>query len=227
MFLGTDIYAQEDKKSEEDKSKSGSSFNWDQKRAKRFRMDPIINTLLYDEFAPSISADGKTLVFQSNREGKVWDYYRLYEVKRDDMGKWSEPKPIDAINSKLEGSESGAAAGGDAAAADGEKKKSAAKIVNGPWLSYDGKELYFSSNFEGNMDIYVSKKEGENWGAPTKVPGSVNTGDYEGFPSVSGDGKRLYFMRKAASSEGSANGASTEAAAAGGEEGGKKRRQRS
>jgi len=143
----------------------------------RERMPNIINTLLHDEYSPAISADGRTLVYQSNRGGKVWEYYRLWEAKRDTVtGFWLEPKPIESINSK---------------AADGD-------FIGGPSLSYDGNTMYFFAKIGGgNEDIYMAKRgaNGE-WGEPTPVAGAVNTGDYEGFPSISSDGQRLYFVRK-------------------------------
>ena len=46
------------------------------------------------EYAPSISADGKTMIFQSNREGS----YKLYQAKLDDNGTWTDIKSIDKIN---------------------------------------------------------------------------------------------------------------------------------
>lgn len=144
---------------------------------KRERLPNIINTLLHDEYSPTISADGKTLVYQTNRGGKSWELYRLWEAKRDTVtGFWTEPKAIEAINSK---------------AGEGD-------FIGGPFLSYDGSSLYFHAKIGGDSeDLYVSNRgaNGE-WGAPAKVAGAVNTGDYEGFPSISSDGQRLYFVRK-------------------------------
>ena len=45
-------------------------------------------------------------------------------------------------------------------------------------------------------DIYYSKREGDTWSAPIRLEGEVNTDDqFEGFPSVSSDEKKLYFIR--------------------------------
>jgi hypothetical protein len=162
---------------------------------RRERLPNVINTLLHDEYAPAISPDGKTLVYQSNQGGNKWEYYRLWESKRDSAsGFWTTPTPIEAINAK--------AAAGD--------------IIGGPSLSYDGNTLYFFAKMSGSQeeDIFVSTRGADGkWGEPKAVGGSVNTGDYEGFPSISADGSRLYFMRKkadggdqaAASSESSEN----------------------
>jgi len=211
LFMGGNVLAQE---STGDTSNDGTAGDdsskakpFTQKRHKRHRMDPIINTLIYDEYAPTISGDGKTLIFESNRkEGKKWDTYRLWEATKQEDGKWGTPKPIDAINSQAGGGE-----GESTDAESGESSGSSNGAIVGPFLNYDGTELYFSANFDGNMDIYVAKKNGDEWGAPEKVEG-VSSGEYDGFPSVSGDGQRMYFMRKA---EGGSEGGDTEAAAEG------------
>jgi hypothetical protein len=145
---------------------------------KRERMPNVINTLLHDEYAPAISPDGKTLVYQSNKGGKTWEYYRLWHSMRDTVtGFWTEPNPIDEIN-------------GDFKQGD---------IFGGPALSYDGKTLYFFAKMGdgGSEDLYHSMKGADGkWSKPEKVPGGVNSGDYEGFPSISPDGMFLYFVRK-------------------------------
>ncbi|MEM6299116.1 MAG: OmpA family protein, partial [Bacteroidota bacterium] len=158
--------------------------NYKVRMDKRHRMDPIVNTLEFDEFAPTVTADGNTMVFESNREGKKWGNYRLYHTMRDENGKWSEPMPIASVNDK---------------AADGE-------MVTGPWLSPDGLTLYFSANYsdsKGDFDIYMATRESADaeFGEPMALPGSVNGADYDGFPSVSADGRRMYFMRRAAEGE--------------------------
>ena len=145
----------------------------------RQRLPNIINELLDDEFAPTISPDGKSLIYQSNRNGKKFEgYYRLWESKKDSNGWWTAPTPLEAINAK--------AAKGD--------------IIGGPMYAYDGNTLYYFAKIAGSQaeDIYYSTKQGDKWSEPMPVKGAVNTGDYEGFPSVSPDGQRLYFMRKSA-----------------------------
>ncbi len=153
---------------------------------KRQRLPNIINDLLDDEFAPAISPDGKTLIYQSNRKGKKFEgYYRLWESKKDSNGWWTTPAPIESINAK--------AAAGD--------------LIGGPFFGYDGNTLYYFAKISGSQaeDIYFSTKQGDKWSEPMPVKGAVNTGDYEGFPSISPDGQRLYFMRKSASADNSAS----------------------
>jgi len=123
------------------------------------------------EYAPSISADGKTMIFQSNREGS----YKLYQAKLNDIGTWTDIKSIDKINNF-----------GDTT-----------DLRGGPSISFDGNTLYFFASFSGGYgreDIYYSTREGNDWGEPKNIGGMINDSGYQGFPSISADGKTLYFV---------------------------------
>lgn len=125
----------------------------------------------HTEFAPTLSADGRTMIFQSDA-GSGWE---LYESKLQDDGNWSEPFPLKEINDKCD-------------------------FVAGPSLSYDGNILYFTAFIEGETeseDIYFATRIDETtWGEPKSIGEPINTNDdYEGFPSVSSDGNSLYFIR--------------------------------
>lgn len=125
------------------------------------------------EFAPSISADGKTMVLQ--REGKRGSY-QLYESKMDENGIWSEPSYISAIN-------------------DFGRKTD---FLAGPNMSYDGNLLYYTAFFEfqsESEDIFYSIRTGDQWSEPIEIGAPINTSDFEGFPSISADGKTIFFIR--------------------------------
>jgi len=68
--------------------------------------------------------------------------------------------------------------------------------VGQPYLSPNGKRLYFSSDAlegYGEKDIFVSELDEDNiWGYPKNLGPEVNTDAYEGFPYVHKDGS-LYF----------------------------------
>ncbi|MCW3082897.1 MAG: hypothetical protein JWP12_263 [Bacteroidetes bacterium] len=71
----------------------------------------------------------------------------------------------------------------------------AAYSVAHPSLSEDGEWLFFTSDMPGGMggmDIYVCKKNGEEWGAPQNLGPEVNTAADEVFPCIRKDGT-LYF----------------------------------
>ncbi|MCK5367382.1 MAG: PD40 domain-containing protein, partial [Cyclobacteriaceae bacterium] len=65
-------------------------------------------------------------------------------------------------------------------------------------LSYDGNFVVFSSRRSpgiGNYDIWISEKIGNNWSQPKNPGKPLNSPSHEGNPSLSPDGKSIYFMR--------------------------------
>jgi outer membrane protein OmpA-like peptidoglycan-associated protein len=170
----------------------------------RKRLPPPINETEHIEYAPSISADGRTLIFQSDKYGlfvnaakkvpqinaegrseKILDEYEtnffgIYEVKLHPSGEWMKPNPIGAINEYA--------------------REMMTPVMGGPSISYDGNILFFFANFGksgyGREDIFYSIREKNGWSKPINIGSTINTDGYEGFPSVSPDGKRLYFTRE-------------------------------
>jgi outer membrane protein OmpA-like peptidoglycan-associated protein len=64
-----------------------------------------------------------------------------------------------------------------------------------PYLSVDGRKLYFSSDRPGGlggMDLYVSEWSGSAWGAPQNLGAPINTPGNEVFPFIHADGT-LFF----------------------------------
>jgi outer membrane protein OmpA-like peptidoglycan-associated protein len=64
-------------------------------------------------------------------------------------------------------------------------------------LAPDGQTLYFTvcnrSDGLGSCDLYISQRKGEGWSAPINMGIKVNTGVWDSQPSISPDGKTLYF----------------------------------
>jgi outer membrane protein OmpA-like peptidoglycan-associated protein/Tol biopolymer transport system component len=138
-----------------------------------------VNTVKFTEYAPSLSADGQTLVYETDRAaGKGgWE---LYQADLLQNGSWSIPKALSSINSFGNGKD----------------------LIGGPSISYDGNTLFYFAFLEdspvksyGREDIYYSVREKNGWSKPINLGSVVNTPGYEGFPSISADGKRLYFMQ--------------------------------
>ncbi len=65
-------------------------------------------------------------------------------------------------------------------------------------LSPDGQFLFFTGcnrpDGLGRCDIYVSQKEGEGWSKPVNLGFPINTKGWESQPSLSADGRTLYFV---------------------------------
>ncbi len=131
----------------------------------------------YNDFAPSLTADGKTMVFSSNRRGSV-DIYITYK----NNGKWTVPRALTALNSRYSDET--------------------------PYISPNGSMILFASDRDGSFemprdasgrvrvsfDIYMSTRKGNSFSRPRKVP-MVNTTDHEKAPSLSLDGKFIFFSR--------------------------------
>jgi Tol biopolymer transport system component len=68
-----------------------------------------------------------------------------------------------------------------------------------PEISANGKTLLFTSLRPGGHglgDLYVSRLEGEEWSAPRNLGPLVNTASDEFHPTLSRDGRELYFVRR-------------------------------
>jgi outer membrane protein OmpA-like peptidoglycan-associated protein len=127
-----------------------------------------INTPL-DEYFPGVSANGKTLIYTRLKSNRTEDFYIS---NRDPNNTWAPSKNMGSpINSELnEGTIS---------------------------ISSDGQYVFFTGcnwpEGEGSCDIYFSMLDGMDWKEPRNLGFPVNTRAWESQPSVSFDGKTLYF----------------------------------
>ncbi len=137
-----------------------------------------ISTNKYTEYSPTISGDGKLMVFQSDRKYGKESRYRLFQCIRNEDGSWGNPLAIDNLNNF------------------GTNPTN----LGSPCLNNSGDTLYFIADYagaEGGRDIYYSVKTTNNqWGDPVNLNIPINSAAYEGSPSISADGKRLYFTRQ-------------------------------
>lgn len=137
----------------------------------------------YDDKTPSITADGKTLIFNSRRPGKSSaldkegdnGYFEdIYVSHWDTIKKmWGDAELLPgSINTE----------GHDACTS----------------ISPDGKQIFlFKNDAEGESrggDVYVSRLGSSGkWGAPKSLGKPVNTTYYEDGACISPDGKTMYF----------------------------------
>lgn len=157
----------------------------------RFRIDALKNPVPFvpknlggnvnsefDEYLPAITADEQTLVItvrlpreneQANSKNKYQeDFYECHASGEA----WNMRETIgDEINTpNNEGAQS---------------------------ISADGQALFFTacekSGGYGGCDIYISRKNDGAWGRPVNLGPPVNTLNWESQPSISSDGRTLYF----------------------------------
>ena len=140
-------------------------------------LGPNINTV-HDEYAPTLTADEQTLIFTRKKPRQDLDYLHLgseYEdfyISHRDNGLWGPAvnlgPPINTQNN--EGAQS---------------------------ISADGMHLYFTACNRpegfGSCDIYYARRVGDSWAQPVNLGPPVNTAAWESQPSISPDGKTLYF----------------------------------
>ena len=64
-------------------------------------------------------------------------------------------------------------------------------------ISGDGKTLVFAScdrpNSVGNCDLYISRRTGNTWSKPQNLGRNVNSPEWDSQPTLSADGRTLYF----------------------------------
>ncbi|NLV66420.1 MAG: OmpA family protein [Spirochaetes bacterium] len=139
----------------------------------------LINTA-GDDYSPSCTADGKTVVFSSRSEEE--STHKIYTCTNEG-GVWTEPCPILEVSSESNDET--------------------------PFISADGQILLFSSDRPGGYspsatadnnkrityDIYISRKVNGQWTIPELLPGEVNTNMNERSPSLSADGRTIFFTR--------------------------------
>jgi outer membrane protein OmpA-like peptidoglycan-associated protein/tetratricopeptide (TPR) repeat protein len=135
---------------------------------KPINMGPEINTA-DDEYLPTATADESELIF-TRKINNNEDFYKSVKVN----GKWQTATYLSSnINTPNynEGAQS---------------------------LSQDGKYLFFTGcnrpDGLGRCDIYIAEKKGDDWGKPFDLNPPVNTPGWESQPSISADGRTLYFV---------------------------------
>ena len=120
----------------------------------------------FPEYLPSLTADGEYLVYTA-RIGGQEDFF----ISKNKDGIWQKGKPLNEINTDLnEGAQS---------------------------ISADGRLLVFTAcnrkDGYGSCDLYYSEIRDGRWTPPSNIGAPINTRSWESQPSISSDGKALFF----------------------------------
>ncbi len=130
-------------------------------------LGPQINTA-ENEYFPGITADDNTLIFTRLTDGNNEDFF----ISKKNNNNWLLAQNIgEPINTERnEGTVS---------------------------LSSDGQYIFYTACNKqggfGSCDIYLSRLDGDAWTNPTNLGYPVNSSSWESQPSVSFDGKTVYF----------------------------------
>ncbi len=144
-------------------------------------LGPVVNTDSA-ESGPSLSADGLTLYFNSNRPGGFGGHDLYLTTRESRQAPWGKPVNLGpVVNSEF----------GD---------------IN-PNISRDGLTLYFAdvegdgtpprTGGLGTTDVWMTTRGSlsDPWGAPVNVGAPVNTAVTDGSPEISDDGLLLFVNR--------------------------------
>ncbi|MHC4539320.1 MAG: hypothetical protein ACYS74_06010, partial [Planctomycetota bacterium] len=127
------------------------------------------------EAFPSISADGLSLFFESTRPGGYGNHDLWVTTRPTVSDPWGPPVNLGpTVNTSYQ----------DAT----------------PGISADGLSLFFESTRSGygSFDLWVTTRTtpDADWSAPVNLGATVNSSAWDGLPSISADGRTLFFESK-------------------------------
>lgn len=125
------------------------------------------------QYFPVLTADEQELIFTRRLGSGAEHDEDLVVSRKDSRGRWGKPESIsDHVNSEAnEGTCT---------------------------ISADGRQLIFTScagrRGYGNCDLFESRKVGDQWSEPVNMGPQINSPAWESQPSLSADGRTLYFI---------------------------------
>ncbi|MEM6379736.1 MAG: tetratricopeptide repeat protein, partial [Bacteroidota bacterium] len=129
------------------------------------RLSDAINTQ-FAEYLPSFTANGKQLVYTARRRGQE-DLYFSEKIN----GEWTSGQAILGVNTN-----------------DNEGAQT---------MSADGRMIIFTAcgrrDGFGSCDLFVSYKKEDYWTRPMNMGRTINSGAWDSQPSLSANGKFLFF----------------------------------
>ena len=125
------------------------------------------------QYFPVLTVDQQTMIF-TGRRGTTPQYDEdIYVSQKDSEGAWQAPAPIsENINTpRNEGTCT---------------------------VSADGSTLIFTACEDraglGSCDLYITRRTGDRWSRPENLGHNINSRAWESQPSLSADGRTLYFV---------------------------------
>ncbi|MEM6840864.1 MAG: OmpA family protein [Bacteroidota bacterium] len=125
------------------------------------------------ESQPTLSADGNTLYFVSDRKGGLGKM-DIYRTQRQPQGEWEK-------------------------AQNAGKSINTARDEVSPFIHVNGQTLYFASNGRpgfGGFDLYVTEQEGGQWGEPKNLGYPINTFEDQASLFITADGQDAYYSNE-------------------------------
>lgn len=141
----------------------------------KYNLRPLSDTVncFVMQYFPALTADQQELIFTRRAGDGPNDDEDLVVSRKNTQGRWTKPVPI-------------------------------SKVIDTPLnegtctISADGRKLIFTScvgrDGIGSCDLYESRKIGSEWTEPKNLGPNVNSIAWESQPSLSADGRTLYFV---------------------------------
>jgi outer membrane protein OmpA-like peptidoglycan-associated protein/tetratricopeptide (TPR) repeat protein len=154
-----------------------------------------INTIL-PEYYPTLTVDGQVLLFTRRlpMSEPLDEQEDFYVSQFDDKTKTWKPAKAMPPNINTSWNEGAPTISGDGK-----------KIIFVACTDNSGVNYGANRTGKGSCDLFITEKIGNQWTNPINLPGGVNTSNWETQPSLSADGKTLYFIRAIRSREGRSN----------------------
>jgi outer membrane protein OmpA-like peptidoglycan-associated protein len=137
--------------------------------SKPLNMGNVVNSKEWDS-QPTMSADGNTIIFSSTRDSGFGSA-DLYITTKNKYGDWGAASNL----------------GGTVNTPFTEKS---------PFLSPDGKTLYFTSSGHpgyGELDLFISVNENGKWSEPLNLGKPLNSDQEDSYFTIGGSGELGYF----------------------------------
>ncbi len=125
------------------------------------------------QYFPVLTADEQNIIYTVRMGSSFYDDENIVFSTKDANGNWTNPVSISPnINSQFnEGTCT---------------------------ISADGRTLIFTTcegrQGYGGCDLYISEKQGDEWGVPKNIGPGINSRSWESQPALSADGRKLYFV---------------------------------
>lgn len=125
------------------------------------------------QYFPVLTADDKTIIYTVRHGVQFHDDENIVISKKDDQGNWTKPVSISPnINSQFN---EGTCA-----------------------ISADGRTLIFTTcegrKTVGGCDLYITSRTGDEWSVPQNLGRNVNSRSWDSQPTLSADGRKLFFI---------------------------------
>ncbi len=122
-----------------------------------------------DEYLPALTADGSTMIF-TRRDGYDENFY--LSIRQPD-GSWGKAEYLEGVNTfQNEGAQ--------------------AVSADGAWLVFTACNRRGDGS-QGSCDLYWSQQKDGDWSKPVPFSNAINSADWDAQPSISPDGKTIFF----------------------------------